>query len=322
MSYFPVGGSGLKSIYNGEEKKLKGFIIENVDYLNNSSMSGLSFTSCNGELYCLKDNLYKLTTSGWVIVPNSSNSGYLLTTINGKIYAISSTKSCEWDGEQWTNFTDLPVTRTHAKVVSYNNEIYLTGGEDSNYNPTNTFYKYDGVAWTQMPNIPRTISQHGIAVYNDKIYVVGGCSSHSHSSSMYYYSADSYYFDLQSNTWVKTINSPYYFDNAGMTTYNGQIVLFGGTYKDDGHIYTKDSIYVFDDATNKWTLQGKVPYSTSYTAHTNGELIVHNGRLRFFGDVVMVLINNKWLYNMRPLSGSYVYGPVSNGGNIIIPIFE
>lgn len=321
MNYFPVGGvSGLKATYNGEKKKLKGFIIENVDYLNNSSMEEVAFTSCDGELYCLKDNLYKLTTVGWVIVPNSSNDGYLLATINDKIYAINSTQSCEWDGERWTNFTSLPAARTNAKVVSYNNEIYLTGGEDSNYSPVKTFYKYDGVTWTQMPNIPRNSSRHGVAVYNNKIYVVGGYTSKDYEGN-YSYSSDSYYFDLQSNTWVKTVDSPYQFTKAGMTTYNGKIVLFGGRYSDSSHTYTRVSIYTFDDTTNKWTLQGKVPFSTGYSVDTIGELIVHNGRLRFFGDIVMVFINDKWLYNMRPLNSSYVYGPVSNGGNIIIPIF-
>jgi hypothetical protein len=72
--------------------------------------------------------------------------------------------------------TSVWFSRTFFGACISNNKIYIAGGYDSEWNPTNTFYEFDLITkkWTTKKPMSKVRANIALEFVNGKIYAVGG----------------------------------------------------------------------------------------------------------------------------------------------------
>lgn len=166
----------------------------------------------------------------------------LLNVLNSaSYYPTVGTKVGDWvysiHGDTWTRLcykfniktkeavklNDATVARADAKAVLYNNRyIFIAGGEDTHYNPTDldTLYRYDTTndTWSKRATMPFALSDTDPVLIGNKLYVFRGTGT-SNTNAIY---------DISANTWSTftitvgsgsqtnyyLVGSAIYYDNA------------------------------------------------------------------------------------------------------------
>ena len=305
MNYFPVGSGGsLETTFLGFDKKLKGFIIENVDRFA-PSMSNLNFVVCNNEIYGVYRRLYRLTPMGWKSVSNSDTftpeTGQVVV-LNNEIHILYNTTHKKWDGTQWVTVSTLPY-KFYGVAVVYNDEIYILGGRQGAEDHHNYVYKFNGTTWTRLANLPSCYMLFGCVVYHGKIHIMGGRYS-SNSTTTY----ESHY-SFDGVTWTNETSMPKTNYAFLTTVYEDKIHVIGGN---DTNMTA--SHYTWDGTS--WTRENDINIDSMPL--TNGVALVYGGRLRIFCRIPAVLVEDKWYY-IPYINSETVNG---DGGNIIIPVLK
>jgi hypothetical protein len=72
--------------------------------------------------------------------------------------------------------TDVWFSRTFFGACINNNKIYIAGGYDSEWNPTNTFFEFDVTTkkWTTKKTMSKVRTNLALESVNGKIYAIGG----------------------------------------------------------------------------------------------------------------------------------------------------
>lgn len=141
----------------------------------------------------------------------------------------------------------LPLAVSNASAVSYNNIVYVVGGETQE-DVSNSLWTIDldniNAGWRQLPSMPKKIS-HGVflAIKSSvglKLYMIGGRRKTSHGISELYNSVLE--FNILQQKWAELAPLPYPLSaGTGVATRNGNILLFGG---DQGTTFSKVENYL------------------------------------------------------------------------------
>ena len=148
------------------------------------------------------DNVYVYDTEidSWSqshSIPVARRRGAAATAVyNGKIYVVggndgghnTSSNTVAWFDEYnpttgtWTQLTDAPTERDHAKAVVVGDKLYIIGGRDSSADPWYSalissvdVYDFNTSTWTTLANdLPTPRSGIQVALFKNGIFVMGG----------------------------------------------------------------------------------------------------------------------------------------------------
>lgn len=157
---------------------------------------------------------------------------------------------------------DLPAPVVNAAAASFNNIVYVAGGE-TGAGASNKFYFLDlenlSRGWAAGPNLPQALS-HGVLVeqYNgdhSAIYLAGGRRKEKNGLSTFFGSL--YSFDLKNKKWIEKSKLPHPLSaGSGVATGASYILLLGG---DKGKVFNEteqliNEILLEQDAAKKKAL--------------------------------------------------------------------
>jgi hypothetical protein len=184
---------------------------------------------------------WQWSTMGWTqltVAAPSAREGGATAVLNGKVILYGGQGSggaflsdtWEWDGAKWTELTitgPTPGGRFGHSMATLGNVIVLFGNVGG---PTDT-WTFDGTAWTQAATVGPTGEDGGLsesrgfqtmATLDGKVILFGGEQDANHILN------DTWAWDGASWTELTVSNPPPARFNAGMTTFQEKIVLFGG----------------------------------------------------------------------------------------------
>ncbi len=157
----------------------------------------------------------------------------------------------KWDAEAKSVVTEtlphLPVAVSNASATSYNNIVFIAGGEKPD-GVSDKFWSIDlgssASGWKELPQLPKPVSHAVfIAIKSDgvlKLYLLGGRRKTVQGISELY--SDVYEFNTTKNQWTELEPLPYPLSaGTGVAAGSAGIVLFGG---DRGTTFSKVENYL------------------------------------------------------------------------------
>jgi Kelch motif len=168
-----------------------------------------------------------------------------------------------------------PVATERHASASVGNYLYIMGGEIAyTYNVTNTVQRYDPASdtWQFMASMPGVLDNSAACSMNGKIYVPGGWNGN--LTTIFYI------YDAATNSWTTGASIPTAYTQIATVVCDpgagsaGKVHRIGGNNNNN----TTNAHYVYDVATNSWTMAADLP---AYTADSQGGLI--NGHIYVTG---------------------------------------
>lgn len=273
---------------------------------NNIYISG-GWSGYNKALYVYND------ATGWnsnlpPMINGHSDHGMALA--NKKLYVIggeSSTSSSylyasnlveEYDValKKWTVKKSYPYNFKKMAVASYNNKVYVFGGQDENGNTLPYVYMYDPSlnTWTNKGNMNTPCYGSGAAVIGSKIYVVGGFKAANSTSPTNVLQV----YDPVNNTWSTKAALPKSLGYAGVVAKDNLYVIDGF----DGSS-CQANVYEYSPILNqwfKWTGPDESRYSLS-AAITDAGIYAIGGIFDNCSDLTVEYTSIDNLYNSADL---------------------
>ncbi|MCG2825435.1 MAG: peptidylprolyl isomerase [Thermoplasmatales archaeon] len=183
--------------------------------------------------------VYNITTNTWSTDMSMPMALYGMqqTTYNGKMYSFGGdyggyggheqsvtyeyTPSLSGSGS-WTTKASMPTPRNDMAVVTFNNKIYVIGGETSGNTPTNAVEVYDPVSntWETKSSLPFAEGYASGWVLENVLYILGGSNK-------------TYRYDTSADTWTVIGNLPVEsnsFGEHGATVFNNYAYVFWGNW--------------------------------------------------------------------------------------------
>lgn len=302
--FYPCNNrSGLKTIYNGLEKKLRGFEIVNVKSFHNTVYAGgKSVVVYDGKIFAFSYNrqCYVFDGDEWQYmnnVPIDVGSGNAIVYRN-KIHLIAGNSHYSYDGVTWIQEPSVPNNLINSGVVVYDDKIYVISGQMSGSSSASSgFYVYDGSTWSSISGSPiYSTGKINAVVYNNKIHILGA-SVQSH-----------YTFD--GTNWAQLPTLPEYVCSGGcVVVYHNEIHAFLRNTSTTGYGYH----YKWNGDT--WTRIEYMPSKAALT--TNCNVVVYNEQLRLImGGGSYPTNQTVWFYDKE-----WVATDDSPHGYAIYPIF-
>ena len=124
---------------------------------------------------------------------------YILCANSGNHYIHT------WDGTQWTQRSGA-ITASNAKMVKYNNEIYVLSGT--------MFAKHNGSYWSRLTDAPYNSQTSTIVVYNNAIHMLGGTTQ------------PTSHYQWNGSAWVRVSTIPVNCTNGCSLVYEDKLHLF------------------------------------------------------------------------------------------------
>ena len=199
--------------------------------------------------------------------------------------------------DSWTSLLSSPDYYFAAPAVYFNGKIYIFGGYDETFQPTNTTRIYDiGTNTWEPPGapMPAALGAMAIGLWDGIVYVAGGSPDIGASvvNTLYAY-------NIASNTWTTTLAPmPQGSCVSGFGVINGKLYVAGGS---DG-VTQLNTLYIYDIDSNTWTTDAKANVPVAVEAA--GSAVLHN-QLYLFGGVSPFVTTQ--IYN--PGSNTWSFGP-------------
>lgn len=120
--------------------------------------------------FTARENISTLSYAGRIWVVGGDVGG--LSPVSNEVWSSA-------DGSNWLQAnaggnSSAPM-RTGASAMVFDNRMWILGGRDSAYNPSNLiYYTLDGANWVQSATLPDARSEAGGVVFNDKMWLIGG----------------------------------------------------------------------------------------------------------------------------------------------------
>lgn len=149
----------------------------------------------------------------------------------------------------WSTAAAKPTPVSNAQATVVEDRIYVYGGTDKTFLPTDVVEVYDPVrdVWTSGGTLPYPMAGYALAVWQGKVLLFGGWDGHRYLSSVYMH-------DPEAGTW--TVLSPLPQARAfAVAVVLGDLVYLVGGY--DGQVDVAD-VWVFDV---RAALRGDTPWS-------------------------------------------------------------
>jgi N-acetylneuraminic acid mutarotase len=169
---------------------------------------------------------------------------------NGTVYPL------EYDpvADKWTKKAPMPSLRIHFAVTTYQNQIYVIGGQnphrtDIRLNMTEV-YDPETDTWTTRSSMPMKQSRMGAHVIGDKIYVTSG--------SLFYLNltSDTLVYDPASDSWSFAARMPNPVFAYVSAVVNNRIYVIGGMNQ---FFLNENTTQVYDPATDSWAVGASLP---------------------------------------------------------------
>lgn len=204
-------------------------------------------------------------------------------------------KSDTIGGGMTTSAGALPYVFCRGTAFSYNNYIYIMGGEYST-NDLRLFYRYDGTKWTKLSSLPFDFASGYSYVYKDKVYVTEHTNANNKGNVLVY----------DGSTWT-TINIG-----------NGKYLW--GFFEKDNKLYVVDEtltkFYYLDEATSTFVLDSDNFPATAPTDAPNSYgffFVGISGKLHYvINTYVYTLEENKWIPYNHDNGSVYVGASMAN----------
>lgn len=129
----------------------------------------------------------------------------------------------------------------------YNGKIYVVGGVDAEYFPTDTILVYDisNNTWSSISTtLPKPVAFAGFAQIDRYLYITGGMDSDGNILNT------TYVLDMATNTVSTKRSMNTARENHACAVLQDKIYCFGG----DNRTYNLRSIEVYDPSTDTWTV--------------------------------------------------------------------
>ena len=209
--------SGVSITIDGEKvKENLNLKTENINIL------------CNNLIY---DNYYIIKHA--VVHNNAIHIVGFGNTDSSSVYLKTHYK---WDGSTWQNVSELPYKIQWGRVVVYNNEIHILGGNSADH------YKWNGSKWVSVSTLPYNFSKGGAVIYNNEIHILGG----ENNSSKHY--------KWNGSSWTSVSNPPNFY-GGNCLAYNNEIHIFGDYLYSNNHYKWNGTSWISDIS---------CPYGNSY----------------------------------------------------------
>lgn len=190
--------------------------------------------------------------------------------------------------DSWTSLAPSLDYYFAAPAVYFNGKIYIFGGYDETFQPSNATRIYDIATNTWMPPgtpMPAALGGMAAGLWNGIVYIAGG------SPDIGVSVVDTLYaYDIAADTWTTLAPMPQGSLVAGFGAINGRFYVAGGS---DGHTQL-NTLYIYDIASNTWTSGANMPMA----AEAAGSAVLHN-KLYLFGGA-------------SPFITTQIYNPGSN----------
>jgi hypothetical protein len=204
-------------------------------------------------------------------------------------------------------------TWENAVAVGCADKVFYLGGE-FNYN-ANYSYDPNTNTWSVMAPIPTGVIQHGAVEYNNKIYLFGGVLSNQSTVTDLVQ-----IYDIATDTWTTGTPMPETRNQFGtaLDLSNGQVYIIGGKqgYANNAAPFF-DNTWVYDIATDSWTVETSLPYLTG-----ENDAVAAGGNLYVTGGTNGTFLSN-FYSTALPATGSCeydAYGIDNLNGDIFVGI--
>jgi len=193
------------------------------------------------------------------------------------------------DSDSWTPLAPSPDSFFAAPAVYFNHKIYIFGGYDQTFQPTNTTRIYDtGSNMWMSPGAPMPAALGSVAaLWHGIVYIPGG------SPDIGTTVVDTLYaYNIANNSWSTLEHMPQALWLQGLGAIHGKLYVAGGS---DGHTQL-NTLYIYDIASNTWTTDDDAHLPVAEEA---GGSAVFQDHLWVFG-------------GLPPLLATQIYYPETN----------
>ncbi len=245
-----IGGHGNSTSYTDcyQYDPSADFMVENLPLPDSRYNSGIA--QLNGKIYVsggiksyldTSTNLYTWADTNDLLeydpsgntwtnkAPMSMREDHSMVALNGKLYAIGGITTGpvmeEYDPvlNSWSPKASLIIPRCRFSAITFNNKIYVFGGEVGSSLRINSVEEYDPITdtWTQKASMPYAVCLAGVAQVNGKIYVLCGASNS-------YFEDYVQEYDPITDTWSLKQNLGIEMGQLSASVIGKKIYLFGG----------------------------------------------------------------------------------------------
>lgn len=194
-------------------------------------------------------------------------------------------------GNSWSSFLNTPTIRAESGVAEVNGIIYCIGGWTGSPSNKNEAYNISTNTWSTRTNLPTALTGCFAVSLNNKVYIIGGTLG---TTTTYFYE-----YNPVSNTYSNLTAPSQNRMHAGLVAYNNKIYLIGGYYY-NGSYNTSNKLDEYDPSSNTWTSKANIPVNIQTANGT-----IYDNKLYLFGGTSAV-------GTITPLNSFYVYDFVSN----------
>ena len=145
--------------------------------------------------------------------------------------------------QRWQELAPLPQARANMASVAYDNDIYVIGGEtDSGITSLVERYDPETDNWIKQKEKPTAVKDISAVMIGEKIFIPGGLTTEGRPTNFLEV------FDPRKNSWERKANVPIAVSAYALTSFEGQMYLFGGW---DGE-KVLDSVFRYDPSNDRW----------------------------------------------------------------------
>ncbi|MBI4237034.1 MAG: hypothetical protein HY696_01285 [Deltaproteobacteria bacterium] len=172
----------------------------------------------------------------------------------------------------WSTVTGPLFMANGMTMAAYNGKLYLFGGSSAAAGTKTQIYDIAGDSWSQGTAMPRYRESAVAVELNGSLYVIGGtdpdtCGGDYRCGQL----TEVDIYNPATNAWTTAGALNEKRDVAGAVVYDDKIYVVGGMHSASGDVQVsnRDSIEVYDPATNLWTvLERNIPYPIRSAATT------------------------------------------------------
>jgi hypothetical protein len=185
----------------------------------------------------------------------------------------------------WTRIADLPERITHVGVATVGRDVYFASayvGTGPGYaqeftSPRVWKYNVDANAYTAVTPLPVPRASGGLVYLDGYLHYFGGSDNTASRADR----GEHWRLKVDGGTeWepLAGLNDPR--THAGYVAYDGKIWMVGGQHSYDETLTARDTLEMYDPATNTWTVKAALPRALS---HVGGTSFVMGSRLIVVG---------------------------------------
>jgi non-specific serine/threonine protein kinase len=239
------------------------------------------------------DRVYALREGSWDELPslNHPRAAAAAAVVGDKIVVVGGQADGKlvpqtevFDGERWTDVSEIPTPREHLAAASDGRYLYAVGGRAlSAGENSRALERYDPAedSWTELEQMPQATGSAGAAYAGGRLVAIGGEGTTTVSDAVQAY-------DIQNEKWSRLPDLPSARHGVAVAALGDSVYAIGGATS-AGHLGSTRAAEVLDlsgkgsvqaNANLKWSELADAPSKTQYAAATPVA-----GRVWLFGGI-------------------------------------